>query len=318
MMKVRSLLVTGASGLLGANLVLEAKRQSLEVTALYHRHAIDVTGIRCRGVALIDCEAVNHAVEETRPDWIVHCAALTDVDYCEDHPDEAWAVNMEATLQLASAARETGAGMVYISTDAVFDGTRGNYGEEDAPNPLNVYARTKLAGEEAVRGALDRHLIIRTNIYGWNAQNKRSLAEWVLHRLETGATVPGFTDVAFNPLLVNDLADILMAMIASGLTGVFHVAAADVCSKYEFALKIAKTFGLPAELVEPGCVTNAALRARRPAKATLCSDRVVAALGRRMPTIEAGLSRFKTLRDLGLVVQLKTAMGGEQHATNQN
>jgi dTDP-4-dehydrorhamnose reductase len=138
-----------------------------------------------------------------RPAWIVHCAAATNVDWCESHPVECMRVNAEAAGALARAARSIGARLVYISTDSVFDGVSGGYRETDPVSPVNHYARSKASGESAVLDEIPDALVLRTNIYGWNLQSKHSLAEWALARLEGGEVVPGFRDVSFSPLLVN-------------------------------------------------------------------------------------------------------------------
>ena len=129
----------------------------------------------------------------------MHCAAATNVDWCEDNPKQAEAINVQATADLAEIAAALNARFVYISTDSVFDGKRGDYAETDEPAPLNVYARSKLAGEQETLRLNAAAIVVRVSIYGWNAQKKESLAEWVLRRLEEGSDVPGFTDVFFTP-----------------------------------------------------------------------------------------------------------------------
>ena len=124
---------------------------------------------------------------------------------------------------MASAAARCGTKIVYISTDSVFDGARGGYREQDEPHPLNVYAKSKLAGEKAVAALCDNPLIVRTNIFGWNVQPRLTLAEWVIQSLSEGGRIPGFTDIIFSPLLVNDLARLVGDMLNGGLKGIYHV-----------------------------------------------------------------------------------------------
>ena len=145
-------------------------------------------------------------------------------------------------------------------------------------------------------------------------QPKTSLAEWILSRLEGGAEVPGFQDVAFCPILVNDLGDVILEMLERRLTGLFHVAGSEACSKYDFALHLAGTFGLDRALVQPTSIEHSHLRAPRPKNTSLCTDRIGRALGRPMPSLDAGLKRFKASRDSGFVAQLKQAGMEERHA----
>ncbi len=254
---------------------------------------------------LTDKEAVQELISRFKPAWIVHCAAATDVDRCEEHPLEAKLVNVEMPRRLAVEASRIGAAMVYISTDSIFDGATGNYAEEGTPTPLNVYAQSKLDGEKAVLAELRDALIIRTNIYGWNALNKLSLAEWILSRLASDQPVPGFVDVLFTPILVNHLSDIILDMMGLSFSGVYHVAGSQSCTKHQFATEVADVFGYDENLIQPVSITSIGLRARRPVNPTLKTDKVCKALDIRLPDVRSGLVRFKSLRDSGFVSKLK-------------
>ncbi|WP_420126708.1 SDR family oxidoreductase [Longimicrobium sp.] len=301
--------VTGASGLLGATVTLLARERGMRVTALYGTHPFHAEGVDARRLELADEGAVAGLLDEVRPRWVVHCAAATGVDWCETHPDEALRINADASGALARAAAGAGAQVAYVSTDSVFDGERGGYTEDDAPAPLNAYAHSKLMGEVRVREALPGALLLRTNLYGWNAQPKQSLAEWVLARLEAGAPFPGFTDLVFAPLLTNDLAAIILEMLERGMAGTWHLAAADAYSKYDFARAVAEVFGHDPALVTPTRSDDGGLRARRPRNTSLDAGRAAAALGRPMPSVREGLERFRALREGGYVNLLKACTG---------
>jgi len=303
------ILVTGASGLLGANFVLAALQRRKHVAAVCHAHPLSFPGAETIVADLTDADGTEKIVRAWRPDWIVHCAALTDVDWCETHPEETWAVNVGVTRNLAVLSRACGSDLVYISTDSVFDGKRGHYTETDSLAPLNEYARSKQVGEEAVQAAGGRYLIVRTNIYGWNATDKMSLAEWMLSRLERGQIVPGFTDVAFSPILVNDLSDVILDMLERQLTGLYHVAGAESCSKYEFACQLAEVFGLDQDLVQLASAADAGFIAPRPQNTSLQTMKVSKVVGRPMPDVVSGLQHFKALRDSGFAGQLKRMKG---------
>ena len=306
------ILVTGASGFLGANLCLEWRNAGpLAIAALYRRNRPCFTGIPVIQHDLSSDGALPGELREFHPDWIVHCAAATDVDACELHPDRAWADNVRASANAAHIAQELGSRFLYISTDAVFDGSRGGYAERDMPNPLNVYATTKLEGERAVRDIVPDCLIVRTNIFGWNAHSKRNLAEWILSRLEHGERVPAFADVTFAPILVNDLADILLQMMDRQLNGIYHVNGAEAVSKYEFALKIADGFCYPATLVTRSCLAAAELKAARPMHTALATQKVTAALQLPMPSLSSGIQRMRRLRESTFLRSLKQ-VGAEE------
>jgi dTDP-4-dehydrorhamnose reductase len=305
--------VTGASGLLGANLTLEAVDAGCETAAMFNSHPVAHPGAETIGADLTDADAALDAIGRFRPQWVVHCAALVDVDRCEASPEEATRCNVDMTRNVAIAARRVGAGLVYISTDSVYGGTTGGYREEDQPAPVNVYARSKLNGEVAAVEGHGNPLILRTTIYGWNATEKLGLAEWILWRLESSQRVPGFRDVLFTPLLANDLSDLILRMVEMGLTGLYHVAGSEVCSKHEFACALARVFGLDEGLVDAASIGSSDLRAPRPANTSLRTEKLSRALGMSMPDVVAGLHRFRGLREGGFADRLK-ASGGVTHA----
>jgi dTDP-4-dehydrorhamnose reductase len=305
-MSFQPVLITGASGLLGANLVLEWRSRGGSPIALYGKHAVSL-GVPALAVDLCDTQRVRELIGRKRPRWIVHCAAATNVDWCEDHPAECLRVNVDASRNLAEAAKVVGARFIHISTDAVFNGAGENYEENDPVCPLNMYANSKVLAEQAVTETLPESLIVRTNIYGWNLQDKLSLAEWMLRNLETGTRFQGFDDVVFSPILVNDLAIVLAEMMALRLTGIFHVVGSESCSKFAFAEQIADVFGLDRTLVERTQVDRVSLRAPRPRNMSMNVAKVRQALGHGTPGIREGLERFKSLRATGYAERLKTA-----------
>jgi dTDP-4-dehydrorhamnose reductase len=305
-----STLVTGAGGLLGANLTRTLLDSGKQAVALCHRHMLQVSGVRVLQADLTDRSATLELVTGVRPAWVVHCAALTHVDWCEEHPADAHRINVTMARHVAQAAHQVGARLLYISTDSVFDGCRGSYAEEDSTAPINEYARSKLRGEEAVLDELPDSLIVRTNIYGWNVQQKKSLSEWMLSQLMSGQPFPGFQDVIFNPLLANDLGQLLIEMMERQLRGVYHVASAEACSKYQFGVQLAEVFGLDRRLVRPASIDDCPLRAPRPKNSSLRTDRITRALGRPMPGLLAGLERLHSLRCRGEPEPLGAPVGG--------
>lgn len=292
------ILITGASGLLGLNLALEAARQHT-VFGTVHSHDLNTNLFQVLSADLLAPGALEQILEEAQPDWIIHCAALAMVDACESDPELARKLNTDLPRRLASLVARGGARLVHISTDAVFDGRRGDYSEGDAPNPLSVYAHTKLDGERAVAEAHPGAIIARVNLFGWSLTGKRSLAEFFVNHLTAGKPVMGFTDVYFCPLLVNDLADLLTHMLDKGLSGLYHVVSGECTSKYDFGVRIAHRFGLDASLIQPTSVTQGGLQAARSPRLTLRTDKLASALGMSLPSLSTGLERFYNLYQQG-------------------
>ncbi len=304
------LLITGASGLLGGNMALLAGQRGEKVLALHRSTPLAMPGMVSVCLDLEDETDLQRLFREYPIDRVIHCAAMTNVDYCESHHAEAKRINAFVPGRLAALAKESGARMLHISTDQVFDGQSGSYTEESPPAPINVYGRTKLEGERAVLSELPSALVVRTNLYGWNATDKYSLGEWILSNLEVGKSIPGFRDVIFTPLLVNDLCGLLLDMLRLRLEEIWHLGGSETISKYAFARKLAEVFGLDADLVRTTSVSDVKLAAPRPLGMSLRSDRAAQRLGVALPDVRSGLERFKSLRDEGYVKTLKSLTTG--------
>lgn len=297
------LVVTGATGLLGWALVREALGRYQLWGLARHPEAAPLP-CQTQAVDLVDEASVARILETIVPDVVIHLAALTSVDLCETDPATAATVNVEGTRNLLRALGRHTCRFILISTDSVFDGTRGDYAEDDPAVPLNVYGRTKLEAEEAVLVARSDALVVRTVFYGWNILPKESLAEWLLNRLRAGREVPGFLDVRFSPLLTNHLARLLLDLVPTSATGLLHVASSEGCSKYEFARRLATTFGFSPSRVVPTTSETIRLVAPRPKNITLAVERARAILGRPLPGVTEGLCEFlaleSTMRGSGL------------------
>lgn len=256
------LLITGASGLLGLNLSLAARNAHTVIGV--DRGRLSAPPFELVQMDLTESGSIERVLTESGPDAVIHCAAIADVDACERDPATARSLNSELPGRIAAACSAGGIAMVHISTDAVFDGTKaGPYEETDAPHPTNVYSETKLAGEAAVLAAHSRAIVARVNFYGWSVTGTRSLAEFFVNNLSAGRSVRGFTDVVFCPMLVNDLARLLVRMLEAGLHGLFHAVGPEPMSKYEFGVRIARQFGFDEQLIAAQSVEHAGLAARR-------------------------------------------------------
>jgi len=299
------ILVTGASGLLGSNIIMHLQSKNEATVALYNSKSISVTNVQCIKADITNERVIKEIIYSLKPDSIIHCAALTNVDWCEKHPSDAYNINANATRFIAEAAHEINALLFYISTDSVFDGKKGNYKESDCPNPVNTYAKSKLRGESEIIKSGVEYCIARTNIHGWNLQNKFSLSEWILNKLETKQKVPAFFDVTFSPLLVNDLATIILDMVKKRSTGLYHIGSSDFCNKFEFACKLADVFDLEKSLIHPVSIDDMSLIAKRPKNMSLNTTKVCTTLKRKMPDIISGLEKFKLLSESGYVQDLK-------------
>ena len=283
------ILLAGAGGQLGRDL-----QPALAGTDLhpFDHGQLDIT----------DAGAVKAAVERIRPDWIINAAAFNDVDGAEQAEDQAFAVNAAGAGNLAEAAARIGAAILHVSTDYVFDGTKGSpYKEDDQPNPLSVYARSKYEGEQRVLASGAASCVVRTAwLYGWQGKN---FVKAILAAGERGGPLRVVADQVGSPTATRDLAEAIAGLIQtphpdpppqggreSGAIarGLFHVVNAGACSRFEFARAIVGG----RVSVEPITTAQAGRLARRPAYSALRSSRWPATGLPALSSWEAALERF--------------------------
>lgn len=225
----------------------------------------EVRGLGRPDIDLRDRASLDRAVQDFNPDAVVCAAGLASADYCEDHPAEAYAVNIDGARNAAEAAR--GRPFVIFSTDHVFDGRNGPNGEEDAPNPLSVYGRTKMEMERVVLTIHPKSLVIRTSIV--YSGDDRSFFTQLLRAKDP---VPCWTDQIGTPTWGPMLAEATAEAVLGGRTGLLHVAGTERLSRHEFALKTARRFGLDPARFTPCLLKDAPPRAPRPLSAGLRTD----------------------------------------------
>ena len=296
MSKQQPILITGASGLLGANLAHHYSAKS-NCIGWYGSNRVTIPGVTTRQVELTDHAAVARSIDEIQPTLIVHCAAATDVEWCEQNPAMAKAINEDATELLANKSVEIGAKFVFTSTDSVFDGKLGSYSETSPPAPLNSYAAGKVLAESLVANANPDALIIRSYFYGHSPSGERSLLEWVLVRALNGKKVPGFSDSFFSPISVHDFAAALDVALNNEASGLLHLGSSDRISKHEFAKLVMEAYGCDMSLLRPITVDDAGLKADRPRDTSLDIGLLETIWGKPVPSVFEGIQRMTTLEN---------------------
>jgi dTDP-4-dehydrorhamnose reductase len=287
------LLIIGASGLLGINLALEAMREH-EVVGV-DRGKLKSPPFQVLKANIFHKEEIDFILDDTVPDWLVNCAAMTNLEACEAQPEQARAINVDVPAQLANTCAKRGIRFVHISTDAVFDGTkREAYKEDDQPNPRGVYSQTKLESEHATFSENPEALVARVNFFGWSLSNRHSLGEFFVNNLSEGKNVNGFTDVIFCPILVNITARLLIQMLGKNLSGLYHVVGPQAMSKYQFGIEIARTFGLKENLISPTSVLASSLTVPRSHNLLLSTHKLSTDLGCDIPSFSTSLAEFYT------------------------
>ena len=253
---MRKLLITGGSGFVGGTLIRMASA-SWDTYATFCSSEVEAP--RLKGVLRMDLarrQEVESVVGSVRPDVIIHTAAMSRVAECCGNPELAHAVNVAGTESIVQAAESIGARLVHVSTDMVFDGEKGRYTEDDSPNPLSAYGRTKYESEQRVAAAKVPSCIARTAlIYGLSHGACACFAQTMLSNLVNSRPVTLYTDEYRSPVLCSEMCSMLLEMADNeDLHGLYHVCGPERVSRYTFGQSMCEVFGLP----EDGIVTASA------------------------------------------------------------
>lgn len=288
----KNLLVTGGSGFIGGHVLAAGLAAGWRVINADRVEAAPVAGAKFRCLDITDGAATAAAIGDVGPDAIIHCAAIGDVDESERDPQRAWRVNVDGTANIANAAREAEARLLFISTSTVFDGRTGGYSEDDAPNPVNVYGRTKIAAEHAVRVLHPSALIVRISMaYGYPRTGGASFLTRVEDRLRAGKPTNQPTDEFRTPTDVLTLADALVELVGMDVSGLLHLGPRERISRHEFALKIARRLGADPSLVTDVRGEELSDRAPRPKDVSFNTDRARGLLRTPLLDSDDGLAR---------------------------
>jgi len=293
-------LVIGGGGQLGTRIVEQAKDR-FEVYATYLTRKPLLNKSKISQIDKTNRDGLLRLFQKLKPEVVIDTAALHNVDYCETHKDEAWTANVEGTRNVADASKRHDARIVFISTDYVFDGLKGNYVEDDTANPINYYGVTKLEAEKVVAQTCSNHAIARPSvIYSYVPSTQResssgkplNFAMWLTQKLRNREPVKIVKDQYSSPTLADNLAEAVLGLAESEKTGIYHTAGGTKLSRYEFALKIARKLNIDEGLIAPTTTGQLKQIAKRPLDSSLNVEKVQKHLKLKMLTIDEALKEL--------------------------
>lgn len=290
-----TILLTGSTGLLGKGME-ETAPAGWRILGVHQRdYKVDDSRVRHLALDIRDKRAVDRLFARHRFAAVVHAGGIASVDYVEQHYAESLESNVVGTLNISSACRRAGTHLVYVSTNAVFDGANAPYRETDAARPVNKYGRIKVECERLVAETLPHSTIVRPILmYGWNhVVGRPNTATWIYDKLLRGERIHMVTDVYENPLFNLQCGRALWAVVRRRPRGIIHLAGRDRVNRHRFALKVAKVFRLDFKLVTPVRSSFFPDIAPRPKNTTLATERMRRELGVAPMSLEEGLLRMK-------------------------
>ena len=259
---MEKLLLIGASGLLG-NKIYSLSEERYETYGTYDTHKPKLSNTFRLDVT--EKNNVSKLLRNIKPYVVIDTHALSNVDYCELHPEDAWRINVEGTKNVAESCKANGCKYIFISTDYVYDGYKTtNYSEKDKPHPLNYYGKTKLIAEKVIETLDMDYIIARTAVlFGVSDSfGKTPFPSWVIQQLKLKNKIKVVMDQYSNPTLIDNLTQFLLSLYEKDRFGIFNISGKDNFSRFEFSRMIAKEFSFDEKLIEP--ITTAELN--QPAK----------------------------------------------------
>jgi dTDP-4-dehydrorhamnose reductase len=291
-------IVTGANGLLGQHLVNLLLEEGFFVIATGKGHSRlpfrNSETYRYRDVDITDKDAVGDLLISEKPEIVIHAAAMTQVDECELQQDQCFNINVNGTAHVLSQTEPHSQIIIYISSDFVFDGEKGNYTEEDPLNPVNWYGYTKTMAEALIKASTIPWAIVRTSLVYGNSLNgtRKNIIAWVKDKLTKKETIKVVDDQLRTPTYVEDLAKGVLLIMEKKLTGIFHLSGKDILSPYSMAGKTAAHFFLDKDLIERVNASVFTQPAKRPPVTGLSIEKARNQLGYEPLSFEEGLKKM--------------------------
>lgn len=288
---MKSLLIIGGSGLVGTSLIKLASN-SMNVFFTYYNNPIKISKAKGSFINLLNNDkSISKLIKSICPDVVVNTAAYQNVDYCEEEPNMANLLHVESTKEISLACLDTSSKLIHFSSNFVFDGKKGFYNENDSPNPISHYGKTRLDAEKIVLKSSPQNVVLRTTvIYGWHKNSK--FTNFVLEQLKNNLTVNAFTDQYGNPTLADDLAKCILKIISTNTNGLFNAVGKSCVNRYEFAKSISKKFGYNAKLISPTLSSQKKQIALRPENGCLDTTKIENELKFHFCDIETGINQI--------------------------
>ena len=261
-------LITGSNGFLGSTFVNNYQYHFRIICTSLHKTLHDVK-IKFIPGDLLDEQFIKSLIIDIKPDVVINTVANVNLDSCEKDKQNAQKINVQTAINLSKSLNEN-IHLIHISTDHLFNGKKSFYKESDTPNPLNIYASTKLNAEKECLNIHKKTSVIRTNIIGWSPSNHNdTFIEWIFNNLTSGKSINLFYDYYFTPIEVNLFSKALLEIIHKNLYGIFNICGSERCSKYSFGLQMADLFNLDKSLINKSSLKSYSFTAPRPSDLSL-------------------------------------------------
>lgn len=291
----KRILIIGSNGMLGQRLIeFFSKSKNVELLCVSVEEKSYFDQVQYEQLDITQKNSVRKIILDFFPDIVINTAAYTNVDKSEIEKELAWKINVNGVENIALYSWTVDAHLIHFSTDYIFDGKSGPYTENDKPNPIGYYGRTKLASENSIRTSGVRFTIIRTNIlYGLAKYGRPDFVKWVIDSIQKGKEIKIVTDQLGNPTYLDDIVSVINKIIDRKKEGIYNIAGKEIISRFDFTKRIANFFNLNENLIIPIMTSELKQLAARPLKSGLITLKAETELGYKSRTYEECLALIK-------------------------
>jgi dTDP-4-dehydrorhamnose reductase len=285
-------IIIGGSGLFGLNWAIK-QYQTDEIILLLHNKHVEFNGVKSIKIDYNNYKTLEENIKSLEPDLIINAAAITNVDFCESNSNLTYEANVQLAFDLAKIASKLNSKFLHISTDHLFDGINEIYFENDIPNPLNQYAKSKAEAEAKVLSIYKKSLIIRTNFFCWGPIYRKTFSEIIVDSLRNNTPLNLFSDVFYTPIEISELIESVLYLLNNNNIGIFNISSDMKISKYDFGVLIAKHFDLDYNLIKTDSINSRKNLVLRPYNMSLSNNKVKSEYYNFNGDINNNILRFK-------------------------
>jgi len=290
----KRIIVIGANGMLGQRIIhFYSGKENIQLLGCSVEPSPCFNNVDYKSCDISKREAIKDIILDFYPDYIINAAAFTNVDLCETEREKAWKINVKGVEYLAEASRIIDAHLVTISTDYVFDGSKGPYDERAKPNPLGYYGRTKLASENVLKISGTYYTILRTNVLYGIANSHPDFVRWVFNSMKEGKHIRIVTDQINNPTYIDDLVQAIDKVLGFRKYGIYNIGGREFISRYDFSIRVADFFNLDKSLITPIITEELKQAAKRPLRSGLITIKAESEFGFKPTPINETLEIMK-------------------------
>tara|TARA_Y100001970_G_scaffold292522_1_gene434138 strand:- start:329 stop:2419 length:2091 start_codon:yes stop_codon:yes gene_type:complete len=317
-MKKNKILIIGGSSYFATNFALHSNQETIILG--YHKNFFDFThlpNILNTKINFKSFDSIYSDIKRINPQILINTSAITDVDLCEENPKKSESINVILATNLALIAKKLNIKYIHISTDQLFDGKKSYYREEDKPNPINIYGKTKFEAENKILKTYKKSLILRSNFFGWGNKYKYKFFDWVYDSLKDSKKIKLYDNIFYTPISIIQISKIILKLISKKKYGIFNVVSNKKISKYDFGLLVAKEFNFDVKNIIPTKYKIFHSIAPRPLDMSLSNKKLKKVLRINIPNIENQIKELNKKNSFKIKENLKPIIPYGKHSINE-